>query len=73
MGSQALAILDAQLGLTAYAGGDRFGMGDVPLGVTVARWSKLPIERRTHANVDRWFAEIRTRPAFRAHADVPLS
>lgn len=68
-----LGMLDRWLEGRAYMIGDAFGMADIPLGAIVARWKKLPIERRLTPNVDRWFERIAERPAFRAQVDHPLS
>jgi glutathione S-transferase len=62
-GEKRLAMLDAHLVSHEFVAGATFTMGDIPLGVAIARWSKLPIEREVHPLVARWFALIEKRPA----------
>jgi glutathione S-transferase len=69
----ALRMLDQQLGQQAYCAGDRFTVGDIPLGVTVHRWlflaNQFPevLEARPELPaVMRWYGELSARPAFRA-------
>ena len=56
-----LALLDAHLAQAAYIAGPQFTMGDIPLGCSVDRWVKLPLERASHANVERWYASLHKR------------
>jgi glutathione S-transferase len=68
-----LAIPEAALAGKKYVGGERFTMGDIPLGCEVQRWMRVPIERPMFANVQAWFDRLCERPAFRKIVDVPLS
>lgn len=61
---RAIRIADVQLGTTRYIAGDRFTYGDIPLGVRVHRWHVLGFERPPLPNLERWYAEIKGRPAF---------
>jgi glutathione S-transferase len=63
----ALRILDAQLGKTAFAAGDYFTMGDIPVGLITYRFRKLVPERQGLGldNLERWFLELEQRKAFR--------
>ena len=70
----AMAMLDAQLGRTAYVAGDRFSMGDIPVGVMAYRFRQLCPERPNMPNLERWYAEIEKRQAFQDHVgSIPLS
>ncbi len=60
----AFGIADAQLGRTRFIAGEHFSMGDIPLGIHAHRWQLYDIERPPLANIARWYAEIRKRPAF---------
>ena len=60
-----LAILDEHLAACDYVNGDRFTMADIPVGTSVSRWSKLPFDRQSRPNVERWLARLKERPAFR--------
>lgn len=67
-----LAVLDAQLAKTAYVAGKRFSMADIPVGLTVARWLKLPVDYAYRDHTMNWFEALRLRPAFKA-VDLPLT
>ena len=70
----AARIMDAQLGKTAYLAGDAFSYGDIPLGIMIYRYVQLIPERPATPNLDRWYAAISARPAFKAQvASVPLT
>jgi glutathione S-transferase len=70
----AMKILDAQLGKTAYVAGDAFSMGDIPIGLTTFRFRKLVPDRPALPNLERWYAAIEQRAAFRQHVlAVPLT
>jgi glutathione S-transferase len=58
------SILDAQLSRTRHIAGERFTMGDIPIGIRTHRWHLFDIERPAMPNLERWYAEIRERPAF---------
>jgi glutathione S-transferase len=68
-----LAIPEAGLAGKKYVGGERFTMGDIPLGCEVQRWMRVPIERPSFPNVQAWFERLCERPAFKKIVDVPLS
>jgi glutathione S-transferase len=69
----ALAVLDGYLASREFLAGERFTMGDIPLGCGIWRWMSLPIERPDLANVQRWFDSLTQRPAYRAVVMQPLS
>lgn len=72
--TEAMKILDAQLGKTAYVAGAEFSMGDIPVGIMAYRFRQLVPERPVLNNLERWYAAIAARPAFRDHvAAVPLT
>ena len=67
-------IMDAQLGKTEYMAGDDFSYGDIPVGIMTYRYMQLIPERPATPNLDRWYAAISSRPAFKEQiAVVPLS
>jgi len=72
-GEQALAILDRYLQDRPFVAGERFTMGDIPAGISVYRWSALPIERPQFAHVTRWYRALAARPGFQTHIMQPLS
>lgn len=70
----AARIMDAQLGKTQYLAGNEFSYGDIPVGIMIYRYVQLIPERPATPNLDRWYAAISSRPAFKEQvAVVPLS
>jgi glutathione S-transferase len=70
----AAKIMDAQLGITPYLAGDEFSYGDIPVGIMIYRYVQLLPDRPATPNLDRWYAAISSRPAFKAEVGaVPLS
>ena len=61
----AFAMVDAQLGKTAYLAGDAFSYGDIPPAVMCNRYRQLVPERPAFPHFERWYAAIAARPAFR--------
>src|SRR5919108_5888414 len=51
----AMKILDAQLGKTAYVAGDSFSMGDIPVGLIAYRFRRLVPDWSGLANLERWY------------------
>ncbi len=71
---EAMKILDAQLGKTPYVAGDHFTMGDIPVGVMCYRFWQLVPERPELPNLQRWYAALQKRDAFRQAVEaVPLT
>jgi glutathione S-transferase len=71
----AMKILDAELGKSAFVAGDTFSMGDIPVAVIAYRFRRLVPERAglDLDNLERWFASIDGRPAFKEHvAAIPF-
>jgi glutathione S-transferase len=72
----ALRMLDAQLGKTAFAAGNSFCMGDIPVGLITYRFRKLVPDRRGMGldNLERWFLGLEQRKAFKEQIlTVPFS
>jgi glutathione S-transferase len=53
--AEVLGYLDAHLSQHDYVAGNRFTMGDIPMGCAIWRWMSLPIERPQHAALKNWF------------------
>jgi glutathione S-transferase len=68
-----LAITDQALAHRPYVVGNSLTIGDIPLGCHVQLWMRLPIERPSHPNLERWFERLGTRAPFRKIVDIPLS
>jgi glutathione S-transferase len=72
--TEAMKILDAQLGKTRFVADEAFSMGDIPVGLIAYRYRKLVPERPALPHLERWFAEIEQREAFRKHVTaIPLT
>jgi glutathione S-transferase len=72
--TEAVAILDAELGKNAFVAGSAFSYGDIPPAVMANRYRQLVPERPAFRNFERWFAAIAVRPAFKDQvAAVPLA
>jgi glutathione S-transferase len=72
--TEAMKMFDANLSKRAYAAGDNFSMGDIPVGIMVYRFWQLVPDRPSLPNLERWYAQIEKRPGFRDHvAAVPLT
>jgi glutathione S-transferase len=72
--SAAAKMLDDQLGKTRYLAGDAFSYGDIPVGIMIYRFVQLMPERPAMPNLDRWYAAISARDAFKEQVgSVPLT
>jgi glutathione S-transferase len=70
----AAKMLDDQLGKTRYLAGDAFSYGDIPVGIMVYRYVQLIPERPPMPHLDRWYAAISSREAFKQQVgSVPLT
>ncbi|MGI9334407.1 MAG: glutathione binding-like protein, partial [Gammaproteobacteria bacterium] len=66
-------MLDGHLARRDFVAGNRFTMGDIPLGAFVWRWTNLDIERPACEHVEAWHERLKQRPAFRKHVMIALS
>lgn len=48
-----------------YVAGDRLTAGDIPLGMIINRWFKLPIERPSLPIIEDYYQRLSERPAYR--------
>jgi glutathione S-transferase len=70
----AAKVMDTQLAKTKFMAGDEFTYGDIPVAIMIYRYVALMPERPATPNLDRWYAGISSRPAFKEQiAVVPLS
>ena len=70
----AAKMMDEQLAKTKFMAGDEFSYGDIPVGIMIYRYMQLIPERPATPNLDRWYAAISSRAAFKEQiAVVPLS
>lgn len=66
-------ILDGHLAGQPYVAGDRFTVGDIPVGSTAHRWLALPLERPPMPHLEAWYGRLCERPGYRDHVARPLS
>ena len=66
-------MIDEQLGRTRFIAGERFTMGDIPLGIRTHRWHLFDVERPPMANLTRWYSEIREQRGFKAWIEDPAN
>ena len=71
--AKVLGYLDAHLSDRDFVAGDRFTMGDIPMGCAIWRWMSLPIERPRHAALQSWFDRLCQRPAYQKVVMKPLT
>ncbi len=70
----AVGTLDAELEKHLFVVGNTFTVADIPIGIMLFRYKTLIPEAPARANVDRWYAAMQARPAFRQHVtDIPLT
>ena len=70
------ALLDVHLAARPFMAGERFTMADIPIGCELHRWFGLPAAhyaRPAWANLERYFASLRERPAARGVLDLALA
>lgn len=71
--TDAMKMLDAQLGKTQFTAGNSFSFGDIPVGIICFRYRALVPDRPPTPNLDRWYAALAKRKAFNEHVvSVPL-
>jgi glutathione S-transferase len=63
----AMKILDGQLAKTSFVAGEKFSMGDIPVALVAYRFRRLAPEHPKLKNLERWYAAVEQRPAFRQH------
>jgi glutathione S-transferase len=72
--TDALKILDAELGKTRFVAGDAFCMGDIPPAIMAHRYLFLFPDHPSLPNVQRWYDMLAGRKAFQDHvAAIPMT
>ena len=67
-------MMEDQLAKSPYLAGDSFSYGDIPVGIMAYRFVQLIPDRPAMPNLDRWYAAISSRPAFKEQVgSVPLA
>ena len=68
-----MAALDAQLAKRRFLAGERFTAADIVVGCAVHRWLNMPIARVPRPHVERYYAELRSRPGARQVVSQPVT
>ncbi len=76
--AEVLGYLDSHLANRTHIAGDRFTMGDIPMGCAIWRWLALPEEllpgtRPGYPALRRWFETLGERPSYRKVVMKPLT
>jgi glutathione S-transferase len=66
-------VVDNNLADRTYMTGDRFNIGDIPVGVHAYRWFNSPIERPSMPNLEAWYRRLCERPAFQRVLMQPIT
>jgi glutathione S-transferase len=66
-------LLDRALAERPFLGGDALGLADIAAGSLLFRYLTLEIERPRLPNVERWYARLKERAAYREHVMVDYS
>jgi glutathione S-transferase len=66
-------VLDRHLAGRDFVAGERFTMGDIPVGALYWRYVNLPVARPALPECDAWHKRLQARAAFREHVALPLT
>jgi glutathione S-transferase len=67
-----LSVLDEILAHQPFVAGDEFSLADIPIGTCMFRYFGLDLPRPALPNVERWYASLQDRPAYREHVMLPF-
>ncbi|MEO7742523.1 MAG: glutathione S-transferase family protein [Usitatibacter sp.] len=67
------AVLDAQLASRRFLCGEAFTAADIVVGCAAHRWLSLPVERSPRPHLERWYADLKSRPGSREVTSQALS
>ncbi|WP_342641777.1 glutathione S-transferase family protein [Rhodoligotrophos ferricapiens] len=70
--SSQFRIIEEALSRSDYIAGTRLTIGDIAVGVFVARYLRMPITRPLLPRIEVYFARLKEHPAFRTHVMVPF-
>ena len=67
------AILDTHLASRRHLCGEGFTAADIVVGCAAHRWLNLPVERTPRPHLERWYADLKSRPGSRQVTSQALS
>lgn len=62
-----LSILDKRLSEVPFVAGEKFTMGDIPLGAVAYRYFNVDVKRPPLPNIEAWYQKLCTRAAYQQH------
>jgi glutathione S-transferase len=65
-------LVNRMLGRRTWLAGRHFSCGDIPLGAMYWRYKNLDIDRPRLKHLDRWYAQLQERSAYREWVMVPF-
>ncbi len=68
-----MLIADNALATQAYFSGQKFGIADIAIAPLFYPWRELAPNRPALPHLERWFAQLETRPAFQKIVLLPVS
>ncbi len=68
-----MRLVDAALADSDWLSGERFGLGDIPMGVYAHTFFSLDIARPSLPRVEGWYQRLITRPGYAANVMIPLT
>ncbi|MFN0301996.1 MAG: glutathione S-transferase family protein [Burkholderiales bacterium] len=71
--TEVFKVLEQGLAGKQYVAGDRFTMGDIPVGVYVYRWYALDVKKTPMPNIEAYRKRLEARPAYQKHIMLPLT
>jgi glutathione S-transferase len=67
-------VLDAHLARRRFVASDHFTLADIVLGCAAHRWLNMPLAREPRPHLERWYAELKSRPAsVQVTSQVPIT
>lgn len=67
------ALLDDALANQPWLSGSAFGVGDIAVAPFIWNLTNIGLEWGSYPNLERWFAQLKTRPAFQKAIMIPVS
>ncbi len=68
-----LTLADAELACMPWLSGQRFAMGDIPLGAFAYAWFEMPIQRPELPHLAEWYERLQQRAPYRDAVMTPLT
>jgi glutathione S-transferase len=66
-------ILDTHLARRDYLTDNGFTAADIVVGCAAHRWLNLPVAREPRPNLERWYAQLKSRPGSRQVTSLALA